>query len=37
MQKLSGKAIGKEYMLEKHTAFGWMQTCVEVMTEHVEC
>ena len=37
MLKLSGKAIGKDYRLEKHTACGWMQTCLEGKTEHVEC
>jgi hypothetical protein len=37
LEKLSGKAIGKEYRLEKYTACGWMQTCLEVVTEHVEC
>jgi len=37
MQKLSGKVIEKEYRLEKHTACGWMQTCLEVMTAHAEC
>jgi len=37
MQTFSGKAIGKEYRLEKHTACSWMQTCLEVMSEHVEC
>jgi hypothetical protein len=36
MQKLSGKVIGKEYRLEKHTACGWIQTCLEVMNEHVQ-
>jgi hypothetical protein len=37
MHKLSGNAIGKECRLEKYTARVWMQTCLEVMNEHVEC
>jgi hypothetical protein len=36
MQKLSDKSIGKEYRLEKNIACGWMQTSLEVMTEHAE-
>jgi hypothetical protein len=37
MPELSGKAIGKDYRLEKYIACGWMQICLEVMTERVEC